>query len=642
MKLVEAHVQKFRNFDDSDPVAIEGDVTALVGKNESGKTAFLQGLYRLNPVYGEQLDELDQYPRWLYTRDRKAGTIVSTNPVTAVFELEPADVEAMATRFGDGVVVAERVTIGRRYDNVTTVGQDAQPDEAKAVAAVLDRSEIPGSLLGELQKCATFTALGAALDKAERPPADDQPVDAAISAGLTSVRNAMTAMLGQDNQGFHGAVHSALRARMPKFFYFGDYHFLAGRTDLQRVYGPEADLKPGERTALALLRLAGADNAALLNEEYERRKAELEAVSNELTDEMADYWSQSKDLDVEIDVDKETQTIPEGQRAVARYLEVRVRDRRHGHTDNIDKRSSGFRWFFSFLAAFSEFEGRPDRIVILLDEPALTLHARAQKDFLRFIDERLAPKHQVIFTTHSPFMVEPGKLHRARLVEDKGARVGSKVTSDVMATDRDTLFPLQAALGYDIAQNLFIAPHNLLLEGTSDFTYLYVMSEHLKTLGRTGLDDRWSLLPVGSVTKITTFLALLGQHLDVTVLVDAGGENKQVADLVRRGLLDSARFITPAQVTATTEADVEDLFDVKDYLALYNASIGSAPLAESDLVGTDRLVKRVERARGDFNHGIPADHLLRNRDTVLPGLSALTLEQFEKLFARVNATLPPA
>jgi predicted ATPase len=53
-----------------------------------------------------------------------------------------------------------------------------------------------------------------------------------------------------------------------------------------------------------------------------------------------------------------------------------------------DEHSSGFRWFFSFLAAFSEYENAQAPIVILLDEPALSLHARAQADFLRFIEER--------------------------------------------------------------------------------------------------------------------------------------------------------------------------------------------------------------------------------------------------------------
>jgi predicted ATP-dependent endonuclease of OLD family len=81
------------------------------------------------------------------------------------------------------------------------------------------------------------------------------------------------------------------------------------------------------------------------------------------------------------------------------------------------ERSKGFIWLFSFLAAFSEYVNEGRRI-ILLDEPGLNLHAKAQNDLLRFIDDRLAPHHQVIYSTHSLFMIEPTKLDRCRTVED--------------------------------------------------------------------------------------------------------------------------------------------------------------------------------------------------------------------------------
>lgn len=393
MKLVSAHLQKFRNFDDSGEVPIQPDVTALVGKNESGKTAFLQGLHRLNPIEGKKFDELDHYPRWMYTRDRKGGSIPTVSPVQAVFEVEASDRSALASRFGPDVVVASKVTVARQYNDVVTVGQDVLPDEPKAVANLVARSQVPQHLAERFADLKTFKALEGVLAELERPPAEGSAPDPAIAPAVASVRAKVQALnIGED---FQGAVRSALRARVPQFFYFSDYDFIGGRTDLRRVYStPPDQLQPPERTALSLLRLAGADNAAMLNEDYESRKAELEAVSNELTGEMTEYWSQSKDLEVVIDVAKETEQEPNGPTAVARCLEVRVKDRRHGHTDNIDKRSNGFRWFFSFLAAFSEYQGRDDRIIILLNEPALTLHARAQKDFLRFIDDRLAPRER--------------------------------------------------------------------------------------------------------------------------------------------------------------------------------------------------------------------------------------------------------
>ena len=49
MKLTRARITNYKSIDDSGWVDIQ-NVTCFVGKNESGKTAFLQALKKLNPV----------------------------------------------------------------------------------------------------------------------------------------------------------------------------------------------------------------------------------------------------------------------------------------------------------------------------------------------------------------------------------------------------------------------------------------------------------------------------------------------------------------------------------------------------------------------------------------------------------------
>ena len=94
-----------------------------------------------------------------------------------------------------------------------------------------------------------------------------------------------------------------------------------------------------------------------------------------------------------------TENTGNGQQAVIDELKVRLWDNRHFLSLPFDERSSGFRWFFSFLAAFSAYRDDPEKkVIILLDEPALGLHARAQKDFLRYVDEQLSPTRQVIYS----------------------------------------------------------------------------------------------------------------------------------------------------------------------------------------------------------------------------------------------------
>ena len=237
--------------------------------------------------------------------------------------------------------------------------------------------------------------------------------------------------------------------------------------------------------------------------------------------------------------------------------------------------------------------------------------------------------------------IQPDHLERARLVEDKGRDTGSRVTSDVLSTDKDTLFPLQGALGYDLAQHLFVAPHNLVVEGTSDYTYLLLVSSHLREKHREGLDEKWSLIPVGGADLVPSFVALLGNHLEVTVILDSRKEgNQRLSKLVDQGILAKNRIIGIGDIIGTKLADVEDLFDPGEYLQLYNRAFG-ASLAETDLQGNDPIVSRIARhLKVDrFDHGRPADALLRERDAFLPSLSHSTLDRFERLFGRINATL---
>jgi hypothetical protein len=343
------------------------------------------------------------------------------------------------------------------------------------------------------------------------------------------------------------------------------------------------------------------------------------------------------------DITQKTVTNSQGQYSVLDELKIRIWDNRHQLSLPFDEHSTGFRWFFSFLAAFSEFEYSEDPVVLLLDEPALGLHGRAQADFLRFIEERLAPNHQVLYTTHSPFMVQPGKLERARVVEDKSQDLGCVITSDFATTDPDTLFPLQGALGYDLAQHLFISPHNLVVEGISDFTYFQVMSDYFKELGdRECLHEKWSIVPVGGADLVPTFVALLGGQLNLTVVVDAKkGGHQKLNRLVNQRLLDDKRLITIGHITGQPAADVEDLFSVGDYLALFNRTFGTV-ISKEDLCGNDPIVRRIARHCGKdrFDHGRPADYFLRSRDEILTSLSVETLDKFERLFARINETMP--
>lgn len=637
MLLKSVQIDHFKHILDSTSVEIQPDITCLVGKNESGKTAFLEALRRLKPAQGNvDFNVGKHYPAWLEKMHKRQGkNLEHSKPIQVLFELSDADVAAVEAVFGEGVLTSRTFRLGRRYDNRYT--HEFQASEETAVANTVAGIDLPKKVTTATAGAKSFTELSKAVALIAEKNGEDQQVQTACKALTDKIVN-----LIPENGNFTTRVWQLLFARVPKFFFYSDYSRLPGKVRIRELLEADAEkLDEDDQTALSLLKLAGSDQDYLLDPDYETRKRELENVANAISQDVLQYWTTNTDLRVLIDISQTTEKRQDGQHAVHDEMHVRMYDNRHMLSLPFDERSSGFQWFFSFLTAFSRYEYDDTPVIILLDEPALGLHAKAQKDFLRFIEERLARRCQVVYTTHSPFMIQPDHLERARLVEDKGRDTGAVTTSDVLTTDRDTLFPLQAALGYDIAQHLFIAKDNLVVEGPSDFLFMQTISARLIEDGREGLDPRWSIMPLGGADVIPAFVALLGSHLDVTVVVDSRKEGHQkLTGLAKAGFLAEKRIITIGEITGGKMADIEDLFTKDDYVALYNTAFGKK-IKAADLTGTDPIVQQIARAEGvqRYDHNAPAEVLLRERAKRVAALSAETLGAFEALFKRINGTL---
>jgi hypothetical protein len=308
---------------------------------------------------------------------------------------------------------------------------------------------------------------------------------------------------------------------------------------------------------------------------------------------------------------------------------------------NFGERSEGFVWFFSFVAAFLELRDA-DQVIVLLDEPGLGLHAAAQADLLRYLREQLAPRHQVVYTTHSPFMVDPDALHRVRTVEDL-ADEGTKVRTLDGVTCRDTLAPLQAALASRVAGQLGAGSDTLLVPGPADVLYLELMSAYLRDAGRHGLDPRWVPVPAGGLHALPAVAMLLGTPLRAAVLLSLGAGHPEVTGLLRGGLLLPERLVPLTELTGSSEAGLEDLFEESFYLELLRWSGVEPPRADELPKGRGSLVTRIEGALGrPVDRYRPARFLLVNQANLLPGLGRSTINRFARLFELLNELEPPA
>ena len=346
-------------------------------------------------------------------------------------------------------------------------------------------------------------------------------------------------------------------------------------------------------------------------------------------------------------------------------IRTRIQDRRQGHSTNFDERSAGFVWFFSFLVWFNQIRRQyGERLIVLLDDPGLSLHARAQADLLRYIEERLASSYQVMLTTHSPFMIDAAKLSRARTVEKVApntmaaqpqpteAGLGTKVGDEVLSSDRDTLFPLQAALAYEISQPLFVGEYSLLVEGPTEILYFQWFKRKLASLGRTSLDDRWVITPCGGIDKIAAFLSLFVPNQLRIAVVSGTLSRGKGSDLDSRGsrLLRQGQVLTIDAYAAKGEAGIEGVIGRRAYIELVQQAYSLSPelMVSLDRPGKEPvpLFKEMEQffatlpqPIAKFDQYRPAEYLIQqSMQFELPDLGQ-ALDGFESLFRDLNTML---
>jgi predicted ATP-dependent endonuclease of OLD family len=648
MKLRTVHVKNFKSIRDSQPFTVDERVTCLVGKNESGKTALLQALNKCNPVVREEADfDFDlEYPRasWDEGVEGEAGEALITT-----WELDPTEIEAFQAALGPGSLRSPQITITKGYFEVPVWSIDF--DEAAMVRHFVGQVTLDKDVRDSLLKRQKVADVMSALEANSQRSTGEQELLTALTAAFP------------ERKGFKGAL-KIVHGFVPHFVYIPEFFRLPGQIALNdlktRIATPK--LTREDRVFLALLDMVGAKIDTVEAEgEFERLNARLETASNKISQRIFKYWSQNRHLIARLRFDHSRPQDPAPFNS-GYVFRTRIENTRHHVTVSFDERSAGFVWFFSFLVWFSQAKKTyGNRLIILLDEPGLSLHAKAQADLLRYFEEELAPNHQVVYSTHSPFMIDPAHLERVRTVEDvfvvqkdndppiPESELGTKVGDQVLSTDRDTVFPLQAALGYEITQTLFVGENTLLVEGPSEILYLQWFS---KRLGAEGLDRRWTICPCGGIDKIPAFLSLFGgNRLHVAVLTDfASGQKKKVEDLRRSSLLGSGHVLTCDTFAGQAEADIEDVVGRASYVELVNRTyeLKDRPLpAKAPKDVPARVVKEVEQhfallppEAPNFDHFDPASYLIQQKsDTKLPGIDAAE-KAFKALFAAINALLP--
>lgn len=562
MKLTAFRVQNYKRIQDTDWIEC-GDLMVFVGKNESGKTALMRGLSKLKPTDGEKYNGLKEFPHGRYTDAFKTRDW----PVASGrFQLDDEDREELAA-ICPALADVQTVEVTRHYSDKLTVGFHPQPTVQRVSRQ--DWQRCCGEIASAIEQAVAPDGQGEAwapkkdaLTKwfrgQEKQAATTDPTLQTAEQARSQITGQMTEQWSKDLLSPHlsgletiigrlsgdqaaGEASKWVADNMPYFLYFGEYEVLDSA-----IYMPEFvqrvnadDKSPKTRVQRALFKHVGADIGELaalghhqhgqggyqagVQEQVDKLTILADSAQQAMTKKFTDWWEQRRHtFNYQFNGD---------------YFRIWVSDDLDPAKVELEQRSQGMRYFFSFYLVFlvEADEGHLD-CILLLDEPGLHLHGTAQAKLLSFF-EKLSQQNQLFYTTHSPFMIDGAHLERARAVYETAE--GTKVSADVWPRDKDTLFPLQAALGYSVCQTLFVARRQVLVEGLTDYMLLSVLNERLKAEGKPALADDIVLLPMGGTTNLAPLGSLLiGHDVEVAILLDSDQAGESAIKKLRNVIAD--------------------------------------------------------------------------------------------------------
>jgi hypothetical protein len=668
MKLRRMRVKNFRCIEDSTEFSV-CPVTAFVGKNGAGKTSLLEALYKLNPDVEDlaNFDVLMEYPRARRREYQKQPHHESDDALITTWELEDRDVEKLESLLGPGAVKSRTVVIekgyrpGRKWTGSlagldVTVNLPANEPEDSQRAQVVESSSAGSGTADEPVK---------GLTQIEDTAGQMQTVDGNGGRSLVASLTQAIQMSNTEPIGGDAFFERYVGPLLPKLLYFSEWHILDGRISIDALLDrrKKGDLTGPDRVFLALLELGGTSVEALTSvERSEELIADLEDAARPITAEIAKYWSQERDLRVSFHL---YPARPGDPSPLDRGLifETRIVNTRTDLSLNFSERSTGFVWFFSFLVWYADVRRRyGDNLIILLDDPGLGLHAKAQWDLLRYIRETLVSQYQVLYATHSPFMIDPERMQWVRTVEEVTRQspdgrleyLGTKVGDEVFSMDHDTLLPLQASLGYRIMQDLSGTKRLLLVEKPADVLYLQWFSARLNERGRTGLHPAWTIVPCGDLVRLATLAGLLANDASgFAVLLSLSDVHPEITEHreVSR-MLENCHVFPLHKYAEPARSTVEDLIGPRMYLALTDQSYGlprRRRLSRTvDPAPEEPVLKTVHSAfaahqvsAANFDPMIPAEYLFKSNSRKLAKLPGAddAFARFETLFTSVNGIL---
>ena len=611
MRLIRFKVTNFRSVVDSGWIDAER-VTALIGVNESGKTNLLLPLWKLNPAREGEIRPTSDYPKGNYAS-------VRADPGAFKFIAAEFDTSKIASALnkmtGTAPELLSVVEVSRSFDGGYSIGfpnhkpeREAKQEEVSTlirgaieeielISPIEDETEFKAkileslnSILSSISNGQTLTAkrladigetVRQALPEKTQPNSSIAPRFNRLLEAIKQLERQLNALRPSDVKG----VKEYIIEQIPRFLYYSNYGNLDSeiylphvvenlkRTDLGareaakartlRVLFSFVRLKPEEILELGRdfqdpqgKKPTDTQIAEIANKKRERTIL-LNSAGTDLTKRFREWWKQG-DYTFEFQADGD-------------HFRIWVSDKLRPEKVELEDRSSGLQWFLSFYLVFLVESSRDHRdAILLLDEPGLSLHPLAQRDLSAFF-ENLAATNQIIYTTHSPFLVDADLLDKVRKVyvaEDGSTKASSDLRrgSDNPRKSGAT-YAIYSALNMNVAESILYGCNPIIVEGPSDQHYLATIKTLL--IGDQKINPKREIVfpPSHGAKNAKVVASILTGRDEILpfMLLDGDELGRKMSNDLKNGLYQSAknRILSTDQFAGFEDSEIEDLFPQK-------------------------------------------------------------------------------
>jgi len=589
LRLRRFRIRAFRCIHDSGDVTV-GDLAAFVGRNESGKTTILQGLILLNrDEIVSELDLCDEMVEELKSEIKVAEGVFELNEHEREFVKEKfpsLDIKRLKIfrtnknpeiqyDFEDGKIGEEQNTNLRSWQSITSDLQNFIDTIPNHIQEQLDTdffqlSSPPKTIGGFKKDLQIFD------ENIKSVSSEEEEV--------VSEWNELYPKILENSDGF---LNTSERLELeefikdnlhPRIVYFSDYKKILGNINLQDyLHGVKSSTSGNVEYVEEFDRVETVRNLFYLAEleldkleEYQNSPSKLikllNQASKKLTSRLNPAWK-GEPIHVELRFNP------------GNIMSVIISDvHRDGTITNtglLNRRAEGFKWTFSFIINFAAETQRSElkEAILLLDEPARNLHPTQQRGISDLL-KNLAGTNQVLYATHSPFMIfdyTPGNL---LVVELERKNHLSKIYYEYWKADDATLIPILYGLSRGLVESTVdreIGSNSrpiIIVETMSDTMYLNAFDKFLQ-------DPNISMNPLNvipaynknSVLPLAIFYRDHGYN--TFILLDNDNESKQIAEQLKNNKFSEVQTIFFEREGKLLQS-IEDYMVTEDYLYAVN------------------------------------------------------------------------